>query len=77
VPDILGFETSIYIPNEFHLVAQSLNIGIPFVSNQAKSDLAKAVFKMAEQLISRREISLFKPKQDSFIKQLFQRGGHA
>jgi pilus assembly protein CpaE len=77
VPDILGFETSIYIPNEFHLVAQSLNIGIPFVSNQAKSDLAKAVFKMAEQLISRREISLFKPKQESFIKQLFQRGGHA
>jgi pilus assembly protein CpaE len=76
VPDILGFETSMYIPNEFQLVAQSLNTGIPFVSNQAKSDLAKAVFKMAEQLISRREISLFKPKQTSFKQQLFNRGGN-
>lgn len=77
VPDILGFETSIYIPNDFQLVSQSLNTGIPFVSNNAKSDLAKSVFRMAEQLISRREISLFKPKPTSFIQQLFHRGGHS
>lgn len=73
VPDILGVETTIYVPNDFALVSQSLNIGIPFVMNQAKSDTAKAIFKMAEQLISRREISLFKPKQGSFIQQLFHK----
>lgn len=73
VPEILGVETNIYIPNDFQLVAQSLNIGIPFVSNQAKTDIAKAVFKTAEQLISRREISLFPAKQGSFIQQLFHK----
>lgn len=73
VPDILGVETAIYIPNEFQITSQSLNIGIPFVLNQSKTDIAKAVFKMAEQLISRREISLFKPKQGSFIQNLFHK----
>jgi pilus assembly protein CpaE len=73
IPDILGAESTIYVPNDFPLVSQSLNIGIPFVMNQAKSDMAKAIFKMAEQLISRREISLFKPKQGSFIQQLFHK----
>ncbi|TYP69432.1 AAA family ATPase [Paenibacillus methanolicus] len=71
VPEILGMESATYIPNDFQLVAQSLNIGIPFVLNQAKSELAKTVFKMAEQLISRREISTFRPKQGSFFQQLF------
>lgn len=73
VPEILGIETTMYIPNDFQMVSQSLNIGIPFVLNQAKSDIAKTLFKIAEQLISRREISLFKPKQGSFIQQLFQK----
>ncbi|MFC5469339.1 CpaE family protein [Cohnella suwonensis] len=73
VPDILGVESTIYVPNDFHLVSQSLNIGIPFVMNQAKTETAKAIFKMAEQLISRREISLFQPKQASFIQQLFHK----
>src|SRR5690606_25039926 len=59
VPDILGVEHTTYVPNDFQMAAQSLNIGIPFVQNQAKSELAKTIFKMAEQLISRREIALF------------------
>ncbi|TJY40728.1 MinD/ParA family protein [Cohnella pontilimi] len=71
VSDILGFETSIFVPNEYQLVSQSLNIGIPFVSNHARTDLAKAVFKMAEQLISRREISVFMPKPNTFLQRLF------
>ncbi|CAM3952021.1 P-loop NTPase [Cohnella lubricantis] len=73
VPEILGFESAMYIPNEPQLVAQSLNVGIPFVSNQAKSEVAKAIFKMAEQLISRREISVFKPRHGSFLQQLFHK----
>ena len=71
VPDILGAELPIFVPNDFQTVAQSLNIGIPFVMNHAKTDVAKSVFKMAEQLISRREIALFKPKQPSLFQSLF------
>jgi pilus assembly protein CpaE len=73
VPDILGEESPIYIPNDFQMVSQSLNIGIPFVSKHGKSDVAKALFKMAEQISSRREISLIKPKSPSFLKSIFQK----
>ncbi|WP_281884282.1 AAA family ATPase [Paenibacillus sp. YYML68] len=73
VPDILGVESTIYIPNDYQIVGQSLNIGIPFVINQAKTDMAKTMFKLAEQLISRREISLFKPKQAGFLQQLLHK----
>jgi pilus assembly protein CpaE len=71
--EILNEELPIYIPNDFQIVSQSLNIGIPFVVNHAKTDIAKSIFKMAEQLISRREISLFKPKQASLLHQLFHK----
>ncbi|SEC17484.1 P-loop NTPase [Paenibacillus sp. GP183] len=71
--EILNEELPIYIPNDFQIVSQSLNIGIPFVLNHAKTDIAKSIFKMAEQLISRREISLFKPKQASLLHQLFHK----
>jgi pilus assembly protein CpaE len=47
---ILGSEDPIYIPNDFHICSQSLNIGIPFVINQGKTGVAKGVFKMAEIL---------------------------
>lgn len=73
VPEILGEETPICIPNQFQIVSQSLNIGIPFVINHGKTDVAKAVFKLAEQLISRREISLFKPQKPSFFQSFFQK----
>jgi pilus assembly protein CpaE len=73
VPDILGEESPIFIPNQFQMVSQSLNIGIPFVVNHGKTDLSKAIFKMAEQMVSRREISLFKPKPSSFLQSLFQK----
>lgn len=73
VPEILGCETSLFVPNEWQLATQSLNTGIPFVLNQAKTDLAKALFKWAEQLVIRREISVFKPKTGSFLQQLFHK----
>lgn len=73
VPGILNIDSPFYVPNQFQIVSQSLNIGIPFVMNHAKTDLAKAVFKMAEQLISRRELSLIKPKPTSFLQHLFHK----
>jgi pilus assembly protein CpaE len=73
VPDILGEENPIYIPNEFQIVSQSLNIGIPFVLNQGKTEVAKAIFKMAEQITSRREITMIKSKSPSFFSSFFQK----
>lgn len=73
VPEILGEDNPIYIPNQFQMVSQSLNIGIPFVTNQGKTDLSKAVFKMAEQLSSRREISFIKPKSPSLFQSIFNK----
>jgi len=73
VPDILGTEIGTYIPNQFQIVSQSLNVGIPFVMGQGKTDVAKAIFKMADQLVSRREISMFKPKTPSLFQSLFSK----
>lgn len=70
---ILDVENPFYIPNDFAVVSQSINIGIPFVINQGKTEVAKAVYKMAEQLSSRREISMFKPKSPSFFSALFKK----
>lgn len=73
VSGILGIQNPFYLPNDFAAASQSLNIGIPLVINQGKSELAKAYFKMAEQLTSRREISLFKQKEPTIWSKLFQR----
>lgn len=73
VPEILGEEEPIFIPNDFTIASQSLNIGIPFVINQAKTELAKSIYKLAEQLSSRREITLIKPKSPSIFSKLFSK----
>lgn len=73
VADILGEDTPIFIPNQFQIVSQSINVGIPFVMNHGKSDVAKSVFKLAEQLISRREIAVFKPKGTNLIQSWFHK----
>ncbi len=73
VADILGEDTPIFIPNQFQIVSQSINVGIPFVMNHGKTDVAKAIFKLAEQMISRREITLFKPKASSLLQSLFHK----
>lgn len=71
VADLLEAETPVYIPNDFALVSGSLNTGIPFVLNQGKTEIAKAYFKTAEQMISRREIALFQPKKPSLLQSIF------
>ncbi|WP_064092018.1 AAA family ATPase [Rossellomorea aquimaris] len=70
VPDILGIEDPIFIPNDFGVASQSLNVGIPFVINQGKTEIAKSIFKMAEQLTSRRDISYIKSKNPSVLSKL-------
>ncbi|MCF6411246.1 AAA family ATPase [Pseudalkalibacillus salsuginis] len=73
VPDILEDPELQYIPNDFQIASQSLNIGIPFVVNQGKTELAKAVMKIAEQLTSRREIKVYESAEPSFLSKIFQR----
>jgi pilus assembly protein CpaE len=69
---ILREETPYYIPNDFQICSQSLNIGIPFVMNQGKTEVAKSIFKMAEQITSKREATLPKTKKNSsFLASLF------
>lgn len=70
VPDLLGVKNLIYIPNDWQVVSSSLNNGIPCVINQGTTEIAKSVFKMAEQLISHREMALFKPKPPSMLDKL-------
>lgn len=73
VPDILEDYELQYIPNDFQIASQSLNIGIPFVVNQGKTEIAKAVYKMAEQLTTRREIKVYESGEPSFLSKIFQR----
>lgn len=73
VPEILGEENPLFIPNDFGIASQSLNIGVPFVINQGKTEIAKAVYKMAEQLSSRREITMFKPKNPSLFSKFLSK----
>jgi len=73
VADILGESSSIYIPNDFQTTSQSINIGVPFVANRARTDISKAIYKMAEQLITRREISVFEPPKPSLFDRLWKK----
>jgi pilus assembly protein CpaE len=75
VADILGANDPIFIPNDWQIATQSLNIGIPFVVNQGKSDIAKAVYKMAEQISTRREITLIPSdsKKENLLGKLFRK----
>jgi pilus assembly protein CpaE len=69
---ILKEEMPYYIPNDFQVCSQSLNIGIPFVINQSKTEVAKSLYKMAEQITSKRETAPQKMgKSPTFLSKLF------
>lgn len=71
---ILREETPYYVPNDFQVCSQSLNIGIPFVLNQSKTEVARSIYKMAEQIISKKEITPSKiSKNTSLISKLFSK----
>lgn len=64
---ILGEETPIFIPNDFQICSKSLNMGTPFVASRSKTEIAKAVFKMAEMIASNKPgTSAVKKKGKSF-----------
>lgn len=71
IPTILKDDAPFYLPNDFQVVAQSLNMGIPFVMSHAKNDVSKAVFKLAERLTSGNEMAIKFSKKPSLISKLF------
>jgi pilus assembly protein CpaE len=64
---ILGEENPIYIPNDFQICSQSLNIGVPFVLSQGKTEVAKGVFKMAEIVTSNKDLLTIHPNSNRSI----------
>jgi pilus assembly protein CpaE len=71
---ILAEENPIYIPNDFQICSQSINLGVPFVIKHGKSDVAKGVFKMAELLSSENISSPIKSKRNhSTLSKLFSK----
>lgn len=63
--EMLGNKNAYYIPNNFKLASQSINIGVPLTVEHSKSDIAKAVFKMAGDLSSSDEKKKTEIKQGS------------
>ncbi|MEH7480154.1 AAA family ATPase [Neobacillus drentensis] len=71
---ILAEENPIYIPNDFQICSQSINLGVPFVIKHGKSDVAKSVFKMAELLSSEDVSNPIKSKRNhSPLSKLFSK----
>ncbi|OEH86187.1 histidine kinase [Desulfuribacillus stibiiarsenatis] len=73
-PDILGVASPIYIPNDFQTTSQSINIGVPFVINRGRTDIAKAILKTADIMTSRREIATFEAPKRTIFEKFFKRG---
>jgi pilus assembly protein CpaE len=68
---ILSEDNPIYIPNDFQICSQSINLGVPFVMKHSNSNVAKGVFKMAELISSENKLSPMKTKKNSPLLKLF------
>lgn len=71
---ILDENDPIYIPNDFQICSQSINLGVPFVIKHAKSEVAKGIFKMAELITSGNGLNINSPrikKNQSSLKKWF------
>ncbi|WP_156290347.1 AAA family ATPase [Oceanobacillus salinisoli] len=65
VPEMLGYDNVIYIPNNFQIASQSLNLGIPFVVSRSRSNLSKAFYKLAESIVTNSHVSSEGKKKQS------------
>lgn len=70
LPEILGTDPFFCLPSNEAVVAKSLNQGEPFVLNNERADIAKACYKLADQLISIYETN-GRRKRSSLIPKLF------
>ncbi|WP_194840886.1 AAA family ATPase [Filobacillus milosensis] len=69
-PSMLRAEEVRYIPNNFKLTSQSMNLGVPVVVSHAKSDVAKGIFKLAQAIIDQ-ESGRPNNKKDSLLGKMF------
>lgn len=71
---ILAVNEPIYIANDFQICSQAINLGVPFVMKNTKSEVAKGIFKMAEMISSENGISSKKVKKNhSPFSKLFSK----
>lgn len=71
--NILGEDQPFFIPNDFQICSHSLNIGIPFITGQPKSSVAKAIFKMAEDMTEKSKGNNSGNENSSFISKWIPR----
>jgi pilus assembly protein CpaE len=62
VSEILRTESPYMIPNDFKVVSRSFNMGMPLVQGRAVNAVTKAIFKMAEHIVSDSTPQMEKPK---------------
>lgn len=72
LPGILDIEPFFCLPSNEAVVVKSLNQGEPFVLNNERTDIAKACYKLADQIISIYEIT-GRTKRSSLIPKLFSK----
>lgn len=73
LPAILGKEALYCIPSNVNVATKSLNQGIPIVTSRGTSDLAKAYYKLAEQLIDKKETTGIIEKRPSLLSGVFSK----
>ncbi|MDQ0351310.1 pilus assembly protein CpaE [Alkalibacillus filiformis] len=72
VPEMLKVESAYYIPNNFKIAAQSLNLGVPVAVSHSKSDVSKSIFKLAQSLtVTDRTKS--EKKKSSLLSKVFSK----
>jgi pilus assembly protein CpaE len=64
---ILNEESPVFIPNNFQICSQSINLGVPFVIKHSNSDVSKGVYKMAELIFSENKLSQIKYKNNNSL----------
>ncbi|HZG73660.1 MAG TPA: AAA family ATPase [Chondromyces sp.] len=74
IPEMLDDEHLIYIPNNFQMASRALNLGIPFVTSHGRSEMARSILKLAEQIISGNQPAVNKIEKRKWFNRKY-RGG--
>ncbi|WP_124220596.1 AAA family ATPase [Aquisalibacillus elongatus] len=70
-PSMLRAEEVRFVPNNFKLASQSMNLGVPVVTDHSKSDIAKAILRLAQDLAGGRSSNGNSKKKGSLLGKMF------
>ncbi|RXJ01907.1 MinD/ParA family protein [Anaerobacillus alkaliphilus] len=76
LPSILDTDLLYYLPDNDSVATKSLNQGIPFGVSRGKTDLAKALYKLAHQLIEKKDVASLKHNSKPIFAKLFTKQKH-